>query len=65
MVQEQSAELQEIDEKTADIKYREGLSLYANGKYTEAERMWELTLRLNPKHTRAVNALNRLRNNNK
>ncbi|MDD3730358.1 MAG: hypothetical protein PHI20_04915, partial [Endomicrobiaceae bacterium] len=58
-------EIQEIDEKTADIKYREGLALYANGKYFEAERMWELTLRLNPNHIRAINALNRLRNQNK
>ncbi|MDD5021002.1 MAG: hypothetical protein PHR82_02560 [Endomicrobiaceae bacterium] len=64
-VQTQSAEIQEIDEKTADVKYREGLSLYANGKHVEAERMWELTLRLNPNHTRAINALNRLRNQSK
>ncbi len=58
-------EIQEVDEKTADIKYREGLSLYANGKYFEAERMWELTLRLNPKHTRAINALHYLRQTKK
>lgn len=64
-IQIQSNEIQEIDEKTADIKYREGLSLYANGKNVEAERMWELTLRLNPNHTRAINALNRLRNQSK
>lgn len=64
-VHPQINEIQEIDEKTADIKYREGLALYANGKYFEAERMWELTLRLNPNHIRAINALNRLRNQNK
>lgn len=58
-------DMQEIDEKTADIKYRQGLALYADGKYFEAERMWELTLRLNPNHIRAINALNRLRNQNK
>ena len=51
------AEYVEIDEKMADEKYKEGLVLYAKGKYFEAERMWELTLRLNPNHTRAKNAL--------
>ena len=55
-------EIVEIDEKTADIKYREGLSLYAKGKYFEAERMWELTLRLNPNHIKAQTALNHIRN---
>jgi len=57
-------EIIEIDEKTADIKYREGLSLYAKGKYFEAERMWELTLRLNPNHIKAQNALNHIRTKN-
>ena len=52
----------EIDEKTADIKYREGLSLYAKGKYFEAERMWELTLRLNPNHIKAQTAIKHLQN---
>ena len=51
------AEHAEIDEKMADEKYKEGLVLYAKGKYFEAERMWELTLRLNPNHIRAKNAL--------
>ena len=57
-------EIIEVDEKTADVKYREGLSLYAKGKYFEAERMWELTLRLNPNHIRAQTALNHIRNKN-
>jgi tetratricopeptide (TPR) repeat protein len=57
-------EIIEIDEKTADIKYREGLSLYAKGKYFEAERMWELTLRLNPNHIKAQTALAHIRNKN-
>ncbi|MFA7073580.1 MAG: hypothetical protein WC234_00155, partial [Endomicrobiaceae bacterium] len=56
------AEHFEIDEKMADEKYREGLILYAKGKYFEAERMWELTLRLNPDHIRAKNALRHIKN---
>ena len=51
-----------IDEKLADEKYREGLILYAKGKYYEAERMFELTLKLNPNHQRALNALKHLKN---
>ena len=50
-----------IDEKLADEKYREGLILYAKGKYYEAEKMFELTLRLNPNHQRAINALKHLK----
>jgi len=51
-----------IDEKLADSKYNEGLILYAKGKYFEAEKMFELTLRLNPNHKKAINALKHLRN---
>ena len=51
----------EIDEATADQKYNEGLVLYAQGKYLEAERAWELTLRLNPNHQKAKIALSKLR----
>lgn len=50
-----------IDEKLADSKYNEGLILYAKGKYFEAEKMFELTLRLNPNHKRAINALKRIK----
>ncbi|MDR1195339.1 MAG: hypothetical protein LBL00_02565 [Endomicrobium sp.] len=52
----------EIDEASADKKYNEGLILYAQGHYFEAERTWELTLRLNPKHQKAKIALTKLRN---
>lgn len=52
---------QEIDEVSADKKYNEGLILYAQGKYLEAERTWELTLRLNPNHQKAKIALSKLR----
>ncbi len=55
-------EKQEIDEEGADKKYNEGLILYAQGRYLEAERIWELTLRLNPKHQKAKTALSKLRN---
>ncbi|MCL2145074.1 MAG: autotransporter domain-containing protein [Endomicrobia bacterium] len=51
----------EIDEAEADKKYNEGLVLYAQGKYLEAERMWEYTLRLNPNHQKAKIALSKLR----
>lgn len=51
-----------IDEKMAEIKYKEGLIFYAKGKYLEAERMFELTLRLNPNHARAKKALSHLVN---
>jgi len=50
-----------IDEAEADKKYNEGLMLYAQGKYLEAERAWELVLRLNPNHQKAKIALSRLR----
>ncbi|MCL1972209.1 MAG: autotransporter outer membrane beta-barrel domain-containing protein [Endomicrobia bacterium] len=51
----------EIDEAASDQKYNEGLTQYAQGKYLEAERTWELTLRLNPNHQKAKIALSRLR----
>lgn len=60
-VQEQQKEEFIIDEKLADEKYKEGLILYAKGKYFEAEKMFELTLRLNPNHQRATNALKHLK----
>ncbi len=50
-----------IDEKIADDKYNEGLILYAKGKYFEAERMFELTLRLNPNHKKAKTALKHIK----
>ena len=50
-----------IDEKLADDKYNEGLILYAKGKYFEAEKMFELTLRLNPNHKKAQTALKRIK----
>ncbi|MDR3256635.1 MAG: hypothetical protein LBT18_03155 [Endomicrobium sp.] len=52
----------EYDEITAEKKYTEGLVLYAQGKYYRAERAWELTLRLNPRHQKAKIALHKLKN---
>jgi tetratricopeptide (TPR) repeat protein len=49
------------DEVTSDEKYREGLVLYAQGKYYQASRMWELALRLNPNHKKAKIALHRIK----
>lgn len=49
------------DEVTSDEKYREGLVLYAQGKYYQASRMWELALRLNPNHKKAKVALHRIK----
>lgn len=51
----------EIDEKTSQEKYKEGLILYAKGKYIEAERIWELSLRLNPNNIKAQNALKHIK----
>jgi tetratricopeptide (TPR) repeat protein len=51
----------EYDEVGADKKYAEGLVLYAQGKYYEAERSWEFALRLNPNHKKAKVALKKLK----
>ncbi|MCA6079533.1 MAG: hypothetical protein LE169_01365 [Endomicrobium sp.] len=58
----QQEEKVEYDEASADKKYAEGLVLYAQGKYYEAERAWELTLRFNPRHHKANIALRKLKN---
>lgn len=58
---EKSEEKIEIDEESANKKYNEGLVLYAQGRYLEAERAWELTLRLNPNHQKAKVALQKMR----
>lgn len=50
----------DYDKAAADEKYKEGLILYAQGKYYEAERSWELALRLNPGHKKAKIALLKL-----
>ena len=39
----------------------EGLILYAKGKYCEAEKMFELTLRLKPNHKKAKITLKRIK----
>lgn len=57
----QKEEKVEYDEASAEKKYAEGLVLYAQGKYYEAERAWELTLRFNPRHNKAKVALHKLK----
>jgi TolA-binding protein len=51
-----------VDENGAKEKYNEGLDLYAKGKYVEAQRAWEQTLRLDPNHSKAKVALNNIKN---
>jgi len=58
---EEKIEKVEYDEIAANEKYTEGLVLYAQGKYFEAERAWEFTLRLNPNHQKAKIALDKLK----
>ena len=45
----------------ADKKYKEGLVMYAQGKASEAIRLWEIALRLNPNHEKATKALDRVK----
>ncbi|MDR2251475.1 MAG: hypothetical protein LBD98_01365 [Endomicrobium sp.] len=56
-----TTESSDYDEIAANDKYIEGLVLYAQGKYYEAERAWELTLRLNPNHKKSKIALRKLK----
>lgn len=51
----------ETDPEGADKHYQEGLILYAQGKSFDAEKEWELAIRLNPNHIKAQKALNKLR----
>lgn len=51
----------EYDESAANDKYMEGLVLYAQGKYYEAQRLWELALRFNPNHKKSKIALSKLK----
>jgi tetratricopeptide (TPR) repeat protein len=53
-------ERKDYDEFGANEKYNEGLVMYAQGKYYEAQRLWELALRLNPNHKKAKIALHKL-----
>lgn len=48
------------DEK-ADELYDKGLREFAEGRLTEAIKLWEQTLKFNPNHVRAQKALNRAR----
>ena len=50
-----------VDEEGAEKNYQEGLVSYAQGKLFDAEKSWELALRLNPGHLKAQKALSKLR----
>jgi tetratricopeptide (TPR) repeat protein len=54
----------ERDEAGAEKKYREGLVMYAHGRAAEAVRTWELALRLNPAHEKAVKAIRSVQQEN-
>ncbi|OGS19816.1 MAG: hypothetical protein A3J83_01260 [Elusimicrobia bacterium RIFOXYA2_FULL_40_6] len=44
------------DLETAEKYYNEGLVCYTQGKISDAIRLWELTLRMNPQHEKAKKA---------
>jgi len=50
-----------VNVSEADKKYKEGLVMYAQGKASDAIRLWEITLRLNPAHEKASKALERVK----
>lgn len=50
----------EVDARSAEKKYNEGLILYAQGKLSGAARMWEIALRFNPGHDKARQAFDRV-----
>lgn len=51
----------EIDEEGAQKKYNDGLILYAQGKLSDAMKMWDIAIRLNPNHEKAHIALQKCR----
>jgi tetratricopeptide (TPR) repeat protein len=51
----------EVDARSAEKKYNEGLILYAQGKLSGAARMWEIALRFNPAHEKAKQAFDKVR----
>jgi len=57
-------EVVEVDSAGADTKYNEGLVAYAQGKYLEAQRAWEIALRLDPEHVKAKVALEKIKTKN-
>ena len=48
------------DPKAAQMHYEAGLIDYASGKLEDAMREWRLTIRMDPQHEKAVNALNKV-----
>ncbi|MFC1501606.1 tetratricopeptide repeat protein, partial [Elusimicrobiota bacterium] len=50
-----------IDEVGAEKHYNEGLVLYASGKTFKAIKSWEIALRLDPTHSKAKKALEKVK----
>lgn len=48
------------DPKGAQMHYEAGLIDYASGKLEDAVREWRMTLRMDPEHEKASNALNKV-----
>jgi len=48
------------DPKGAQMHYEAGLIDYASGKLEDAVREWRMTLRMDPEHEKAANALNKV-----
>lgn len=48
------------DPKAAQMHYEAGLIDYASGKLEDAVREWRMTLRMDPEHEKAINALNKV-----
>lgn len=51
----------DIDERSAEMKYMEGLVCYARGRTFEAVNCWETALRFNPDHERAKKAIGKVK----
>jgi len=45
-----------VDVESAEKYYNQGLVCYAQGKITDAIRLWDLSIRLNPEHPKAKKA---------
>ncbi|MCX5782085.1 MAG: hypothetical protein NT145_05220 [Elusimicrobia bacterium] len=59
--EEEAPSESEIDENRAEKSYQDGLVLYAQGKLFDAEKSWELALRLNPNNIKAQKALKKIK----
>lgn len=56
---QENSQAAEIDSEGAEKKYTEGLVLFAQGKLFDAMKCWEVAVRLNPGHEKALKAIER------